>query len=281
VCEEYPCSRKDFKGSWEDRFNYDYVKKQYDKAFKVGKIDTFNQELMLRIMSDEDRLIQNCDIRWYKREHILQNRGNFNFYITTDLATSAKAASDYSVIFVWAYNNAGQWFWVDGIVKKQKLGVSIDDLFRLAQEYSPQSVGIEVSGQQEGFIDWIQEQQLARNIYFPFASDGNKQAPGIRPVTDKFARFGQTQPWFQMQLMHFPIEKKDSLEIKETMNEIELCSNKGPKSKHDDCLDGISMLTVMKAWKPSQVAPIVQNPTTSIWEMDMEDEGSRMDSYVV
>ena len=31
VCEKYPCSRAEFRGSWEDRFTYEYVKKQYDE----------------------------------------------------------------------------------------------------------------------------------------------------------------------------------------------------------------------------------------------------------
>ncbi len=54
VCERFPCTRTEFRGSWPDRFTYDFVKGQYDKAIKLGKLDTFNQELMLQIMSDED-----------------------------------------------------------------------------------------------------------------------------------------------------------------------------------------------------------------------------------
>ena len=50
VCEKFPCTREEFKGSWTDRFDYDYVKSQYDKAFAAGKVNDFNQELMLRIM---------------------------------------------------------------------------------------------------------------------------------------------------------------------------------------------------------------------------------------
>ena len=51
VCEQFPCEEADFKGSWPDRFTYKYVKQQYENAVKLGKVDTFNQELMLRIMS--------------------------------------------------------------------------------------------------------------------------------------------------------------------------------------------------------------------------------------
>ena len=121
VCEKFPCTKEEFRGAWPDRFPYEYVKTKYDKAVKLGKVDTFNQELMLRIMSEEDRLIRDSDINWYYRDPLLQNRGAFNYYITTDFATSEKSSADYSVISVWAYNHKGFWYWVDGICKKQTM----------------------------------------------------------------------------------------------------------------------------------------------------------------
>ncbi len=104
VCEHFPCEFEDFHGAWPDRFTYAYVKEQYETAVQMGKVDTFNQELMLRIMSDEDRLIQDHDIGWYKLDTVLRNKQRFNFYITTDFATSEKQKSDFSVISVWAYS---------------------------------------------------------------------------------------------------------------------------------------------------------------------------------
>jgi hypothetical protein len=156
VCETFPCEPEEFRGSWEDRFDYFYVKTQYTKALKAGKIADFNQEMMLRIMSDEDRLIKDSDIPEYDLMSILKNKDEYNFYITTDFATSEKQSSDYSVISVWAYSNKGDWFYVDGICKRQLMDKNIDDLFELAQKYQPQQVGVEVSGQQGGFIQWIQ-----------------------------------------------------------------------------------------------------------------------------
>jgi len=67
VCAQFPCTREDFRSAWPDRFDYDYVKHEYDKLLKQGKIADFNQELMLRIMSDEDRLIEDSEILWYDR----------------------------------------------------------------------------------------------------------------------------------------------------------------------------------------------------------------------
>lgn len=282
VCEQFPCSREEFKGSWPDRFTYDYVKGKYDKALASGKIDTFNQELMLRIMSDEDRLITDSDITWFKRGSVLNNMSAFNFYITTDFATSARMRGDFSVISVWAYSSSGDWFWVDGICKRQTMDANINDLFRLAQIYKPQQVGIEVSGQQGGFIPWIQDQMIVRNVMFALASDNNNGKPGIRPTTDKLVRFNVVVPWFKLNKIHFPEERRESTELAECMEELTLVSKDGFKSKHDDFADTISQLALIQAWKPSESVVMRYNHETDIWEDDdMDDDKHTMSSYIV
>lgn len=282
VCEEYPCAREDFKGSWPERFTYDYVVNQHAKALKLGKVDTFNQELMLRIMSDEDRLIQDTDIQWYSIKTVLDNKHRFNFYITTDFATSEGEATDYSVISVWAYNNNGDWLWVDGICKRQLMDKNIDDLFRLSQAYNPQSVGIEVSGQQAGFIPWIQNEMVNRNIWFPMASESNKGNPGIRPLTRKIVRFNIVVPMFKAHKIYFPREKQHDFTMIEALEELRLVCPAGFKSKHDDFCDTISMLACLTPWKPSQVANLSQDGESSVWELDEPgQDNDALGSYIV
>lgn len=283
VCEQFPCTEEEFRGSWVDRFTYAYVKSQYEKAMKLGKVDTFNQELMLRIMSEEDRMIQDGDIGWYKLDAVLRNKSRFNFYITTDFATSERQKSDFSVISVWAHNNVGDWLWVDGICKRQLMDKNINELFRLAQVYRPQGVGIEVTGQQGGFIQWIQAQMLERNIYFPLASEGNDLKPGIRPNTNKLVRFNTVVPLFKARKVFFPIERKTEDTMVEAINELSLVSVGGFKSKHDDFIDTISMLPSMNAWKPSEEAPMVDKGSSDgMWDLDVEEVyNNRMSSYIV
>ena len=281
VCEEFPCSKEDFRGAWEDRFTYEYVLGKYTKAKLAGKLDTFNQELMLRIMSEEDRLINDGDINWYRRANVLTNKGRFNFYITTDFATSDKESADFSVISVWALNNNGDWFWVDGVVKKQTMDKNVEDLFRLAQQYKPQEVGIEVSGQQGGFIPWIQNEMMTRNIYFPLASENNSTKPGIRPNTDKMVRFQIVVPWFKTNKIFFPEEMRESPEIQEFLNELSLVSLKGFRAKNDDCIDTISMLASLRTWKPSQEGAVKQPKGSDIWEMEEYEHTNNLSSYIV
>jgi len=285
ICEKFPCTREEFKGAWADRFNYDYVLRQYNKAKKSGKVDTFNQELMLRIISDEEKMIQPSEIKRYSRTELLKNRGAFNWYITTDFATSEKTAADFSVISVWAYSANGDWFWVDGVVNKQDMGANVDDLFRLVQEYKPLDVGVEISGQQKGFIPWIRNEMIRRNVFFNLASENNNGQPGIRPNTNKMERFIVVEPWFKAGKMHFPEELEEDPRMLEMYDELNLATRKKFKSKHDDCIDTISQLAVLNTFKPSgSVMNHVEEEETGsyIWETEDEfddHEMNRLDYY--
>ena len=282
VCEHFPCSRQDFVSAWPDRFTYDYVLAKYNQSVALGRLDTFNQELMLRIMSDEDRLIKSSHILWYSLEALKRNRGSFNYYITTDFATSEKQHSDFSVICVWAYNAKGDWFLVDGICKRQTMDKNINALFRLAQKWNPQSVGVEISGQQNAFISWIMSEMMDRTVYFTLASDKASGEPGLRPSTEKMKRFNTIQPLFAAHKMFFPVELKESELLLEGINELQLVSIGGFKSKHDDFLDAVSMLGLMEPWKPSGEVEMTHDRARNYYEHDDFDKpSSSIDSYVV
>ena len=265
VCEKFPCTRQEFRGSWEDRFTYDYVKRKYLEALKSGTIHTFNQELMLRIMSDEDRLVLDSDINWYKRHDVLKHLHLYNTYITTDFATTEDESGDYAFISVWAISSGGHKFWVDGICKRQGMDKNVDDLFVLAQKYKPLSVGIEVTGQQEGFIPWIKSEMVKRRIFFNLASSGNSNRPGIRPNTNKLQRFIVTVPWFKAGEMFFPEELKNEKVMLEMMEELRLASGNGLKSKHDDGIDTVSMLAAMSVFLPDAENPVQYQEDTGLF----------------
>lgn len=282
VCERFPCTRAEFRGSWEDRFTYDYVKRKYLEAMKSGTIHTFNQELMLRIMSDEDRLVHDGDINWYRRGDVLKEMHKYNFYITTDYATTEDQSGDFAFTSVWAVNSSGHKFWVDGVCARQSMDKNVDDLFRFAQRYKPMSVGIEVTGQQEGFISWIRAEMGRRKVYFNLASSGNSTRAGIRPNTNKLQRFMTVVPWFKLGEMFFPEECRNDPTMIEMMEELKLASANGLKSKHDDAIDTISMLGLMNILLPGEEAPMQYNESSGVFEAYVShDEVTTFSTYTV
>ena len=69
--------------------------------------------------------------------------------------------------------------------------------------------------------------------------------------------------------------------MKECINELSLVSPGGFKSKHDDFIDTISMLSSLTPWKPSEEAPM-QSSEGGFWEVDIEDDFvDRRSSYIV
>ena len=282
VCEMFPCTREEFQGAWDDRFTYDYIHDQYDMAVKTGKLAGFYQELMLRISSEDERLVQDSEIKWYSREQLLRLKSCYNFYITTDFATSEKNNSDYTVISVWAYSSNGDWFWVDGVCARQLMDKTFDDLFRLVQEYQPnlQQVGVEITGQQGGFIPLLQREMLNRNVFFNFASSNGGQ-PGIRPATSKLARFNLVVPWFKTGKMYFPEEMRSSTIMGLFMGQLKLATVNGLKGK-DDCIDTISMLGYLNPWKPQAGMVPVNLSGDPMWDDDFDrDDNNPLSSYIV
>jgi len=251
IAEKFPCEKKDFRGAWEDRFSYDTVRSEYRMLKANGRIDAFNQELMLRILSDDDRLVLDEDIVWYKKSDFMKHLDECNVYITTDFATSEKESADFSVISVWALDYKGVFHWIDGIVKRQDMSKNVDDIFRFVKIYKPLITGVEISGQQKGFVSWLKREMSIRGIYFMLASDKSSGEEGLRPTTSKLVRFNAALPLFKARRIAFPEELKESSALLEFIDELTSVTVAGFKSMHDDCADTVSQLPLIEYFNPA------------------------------
>ena len=245
ICEKFPCTKDEFKGAWTDRFPYEAVKSKYDMYKASGKEQDFAQEYMLEIVDLSTLLVEEDDIKWYDPMLVLQNKGAYNIYISTDFATSTKKSADFSTIAVWAISYNNDWLLVDGQCKRQSMQDNIEDLFGYAKKWKPISVGIESSGQQGGFLSIIEEMKLQRNVWFQFAKKPGSKEPGIRPIKDKVHRFVTgVQPKFKQGKVWFPkpeIIKSSNYRmfelVEEMVNELSKFTMAGGVTslKHDDC----------------------------------------------
>lgn len=259
VCNEFPCDRKDFHGSWEDRFTFDFVQEQYNLAVNSGQIKAFKQEYMLRIASEEDRVILDEDISWYKREDILAKKENYNFYITSDFATSTHRKADYTVLGIWAVDSNQNRYLVDGFLGRFLMSDTFDKIFSLVRKYQPMSVGLEVTGQQGGFISLFQSEMIKRNTWFTIAKGKGSNKEGIAVRTNKMDRFRLTEPFFKQKKIFLPLELKDSMLVQEILEELSTVTIDGIKSVHDDALDMISQFDQMYIVYPPPVSDNSRN----------------------
>jgi len=151
---------------------------------------------------------------------------------------------------------------------------NIEDLFRYVSIYKPLSVGVEVSGQQGGFIQWLKKEMISKNTFFNLASDNNGNKEGIRPNTNKLVRFNVVLPLFKMKKIWFPTELRESTELREAMDELRNASGSGFKSKHDDFIDTVSMLGVLSPYKPTREEEYVYDEYNARWKVDEEEENT-------
>ena len=289
ICEKFPCSKEEFVGAWEDRFPYEAVKSKYDMYKASGKEQDFAQEYMLEIVDLSTLLVEEDDIKWYDPALVLKNKSAYNYYISTDFATSTKKSADYSSIAVWAVSYNNDWLLVDGQCKRQSMQENIEDLFQYAKKWKPISVGIESSGQQGGFLSIIEEMKLQRNIWFQFAKKPGSKEPGIRPVKDKVSRFVTgVQPRFKQGKIWLPkpeLVKTANYRLFEAVEELVAELSKFTLAggvaalKHDDMLDTLNQLSEMEIFSPSDDAATETSTMTKdglvwtgIWEDDDEDD---------
>jgi hypothetical protein len=68
---------------------------------------------------------------------------------------------------------------------------------------------------------------------------------------------------------------KESIQVIEIMDELKNAAVSGFKSKHDDAIDTISMLSVMNPWKPSEEIQYEMSVSggSSMW-IELDDEAS-------
>jgi predicted phage terminase large subunit-like protein len=284
ICERFDSTttKADFKGSWSDRFNYEYVKDEYETAKLTGTLDGFNQELMLRIMSQDNRLVSDDDLQEYSKKIIPKAIGEMNVYITTDFATKDTQSSDYTVISVWGHTSSGEWLYLDGICRTQLMDKTFDDLFRFVSMYSPMSVGIEASGQQYGFITLLHKEMAYRKNWFTIAKGLGSSTEGITPKRDKLSRFMTVLPDIKAKKFYFPMEIRNTPLWSEIYNELSNVSSSGFKSKHDDFIDTMSMLYDMPTIKPTNYnnSSIFYNQETGQLEERFSLEEEEKNSYI-
>ena len=279
---------EEFVSVWSDRHSYKKVMRRYKDDAREDKLRSFNQELMLRISSEEDRLIPDSYINWFKRSDILNSGGEYNWYISTDFTTSGKKGNDFSGIAVWAVNSNEDYMLVDISLKKLELAEQYAELFRMVNRYKRHNgnveVGIETDGQQKIHIYAIKQMMAKKNEYFTIARQKGSTNEGISSGgIKKFERFrGSAVPLFQNGKIWFAEDLKSSADMQELLTELQYTTYQGFGSGHDDGCDLITQIGLMQTYAPSAVNVQSKHPKDVMWWDNVEeDTNGGLNSYIV
>ena len=283
LCEKFPVPVDEYQSVWPDRFDYEYALDMYNQFKSAGTTQLFYQEFLLQVTDLATLLVEEEDIRWFDPSMFIKNKSQYNYYISTDFATSTSKSADYSTIAVWAISSNNDWLLVDGQCIRQTMQENIDDVFQYAKRWNPLSVGIESSGQQGGFISIMQEMMMKRNIWFTFAKKPGSKEPGIRPLKDKTHRFVTgVQPKFKQNKVWLP--KPELLDryprlavlVKEMLHELSRFTLAGGVKAlaHDDAIDLLNQLSEMEIYAPASTEELTTTTISEdglVWESMWDD----------
>jgi len=293
ICEKISMdiTKEEYVGSWEAMKSYEEVMEDYENAHYGETVREFNQEYMLRISSEEDRMIPDHLIQWFDRTLTMKALQNYSLYITTDFTTTTNSLKDFSALGVWAVSSEGDWLLMDLCVKRQGIIEQYDELFRMIRTWSGKGatleVGVEVDGQQRSHIHSLRLEMNKRNLYFTFARQrgakfGFEGVLSKNQGNDKHSRFRMVLPQFQNKKIYFAEQLKGTPDMDEALLQLVYTTHFGFGSGHDDFNDIVSMMGAIDI-----VLPLMDDFSTnppngrqdSIWDDIYEDEGSAYDSY--
>ena len=286
ICESITedTKRREFKGAWDDMHPYAAVKAQYVQAKKSGALSSFMLERMLRMSSDEDRMIQDSMIQWYDRKLLMPLLDGYSLYITTDFTTTSSSKSDFSGIGVFAVSSNMDYYLLDINLERCELQQQYDALFRMVTMWSKSGkhveVGVEIDGQQKAHLFALKQMMLKKGVHFSFARQ--KGAPvGREGILSKGAggnkleRFRYMLPQFQNNKMYFPSELKETPMMKEAIKQMKGATHTG-FSGHDDwcdCVSQLGMMDILPGIGTDNIEDRLPEASASIWgEFSFEAE---------
>lgn len=286
LCEKISLDLKEeeYISNWPSMHPYAKTMKRYTNAVYGGTLREFNQELMLRISSEEDKMIKDDMIQWYDRQKITRALGNFTVLITTDFTASGSRNGDYSGIAVWAIGADDDKFLVDLELQKRTIQEQYDALFRMVSKYGKNGrvveVGMEIDGQQQLNMFALRQMMIEKNMWFRFAKQKGSKVEGIRSRTasgNKFERFKYMMPSFEGRKIWFPENLRETADMKELLEELNYVTFTGIGSKHDDGLDLISQVGMIDYLLPStsmeDVDDRLPNASSNIWGKMFDEDG--------
>ena len=258
ICKEIreDLKKEEFVGVWPQMHDYESVMERYINAVGSNSTRTFNQELMLRVSSDEDRMVPDELIQWFDRNLIMKMIDGYSLYITTDFTTTSNAKSDYSAIALWAVSSNSDYFLMDLCVRRQELQEQYNELFRMISTWSKGyrviEVGVEIDGQQKAHVFALKEMMQKKNKYFTFARQ--KGAPLTREGIlsrsageNKLERFRYTLPLFQNKKIYFPDQLKGTPDMDVALKQLRGVTYTWFTTHDDfvDCLSQVSSISVV------------------------------------
>ncbi len=196
----------------------------------VGNKIAWEREYMLRIIPDEDQVI---DARWMQYYDELPEKTEANEYINSflsvDLAISQSATADYTaiiIIHVFGYKPEDRRYYIDKKFINKKI-THLATLDTIAALYE----ALNADSKQEPIV--LVEQVQYQAAVIEQLNDRDIKSKGIKIYNDKRARLQLASSLFEQGMVYFPKDRNVAPIIQQLVG--------FGVEKHDDLADAVSM----------------------------------------
>lgn len=227
VYREWPIVRSNtslWPGKYPDKAAINNLKRN------VGNKIAWEREYMLRIIPDEDQVI---DARWVQYYDELPEKSEANEYINSflsvDLAISQSATADYTaivIIHVYGFKPENRRYYIDKKFVNKKI-THLATLDTIASLY--QAVNIDSKQVPIVLVEQVQYQAAVTEQL----NDREIKSRGIKIHSDKRARLQLASSLFEQGMVYFPKDRAIAPIIQQLVG--------FGVEKHDDLADAVSM----------------------------------------
>ena len=229
------------KSSFPDRFSEKWIEKKRKQYEKLGQSLDFKREFQLILADKETQIFEMSKVKFIKEDEIPED---LTWHCALDGAFSEKETADKSAFAIVGIDKHGSWY-LYPVSTRENIPELCDRLFGLQSRFRFENIGIEKGSFQLALKPEIDRRRVEYQQYFNvelLSTNGSKLAriKALTPVVNS----GRLTI----------IDNGDSAE--ELVEQMELTTNDGVASSHDDIIDAACQLVQMNLYySEGNVAP--------------------------
>lgn len=227
------------ESAWPTKFTLEDIAKEKTDFRKMGKIDIWLREKMCLATSEETRVFNKNDYRWFAPGVTNNIIRNCRVWATLDPAASEEIDACYRAICVNAVDHQHNWFIVDFPFGRWDSATLIDRIFDVVVKYRLKDFGIEKGMFEKVIKPFIYKEMAKRQTFFNIIELEHAKKGS------KLERIKMLQPRFKAHTIWFP-EDVDSGEdgsnwLAELLSELSGVTKYKIKSLYIDLVDAMAM----------------------------------------
>lgn len=251
---------------WPEKFSWDRLQKMREAAGAIHRLSTYLREYCCTIVSDDEALFKQEDFRYYQGDikwvrghpylHMVDKRVlPVNIFMGIDPAVSARETADYCVILPVAVDAQKNYYVLPYARGHWRPSEVIDQAKRMFKKWKPESVRMDVGGQQEIYADFLRKLE-----------GGNVKIYSYRPREAKTKLYLEgLEPYF---VRHKVWMQPDMTALKDEL----MSFRSDGRHAHDDMIDAL-FYAISKSYGPSHAKPVETGQS--------EEADAEKDDYMV